>query len=119
MNHIKKYENKYCCGLVIPSKDAKVLEFNQYLKSDKAPCMIYGDLESLIKTKDGYKNNSEISSTTKVGEHISFGYSMSMRWTFDDIENNHDVYRGKDCVKKFCESLREHTVKIINLKRRK
>ena len=26
---------------------------------------------------------------------------------FKYIENKHDVYRGKDCMKKFCESLRE------------
>ena len=31
----------------------------------------------------------------------------------------HDVYRGKDCMKKFCESLREHAMKIINLKKTK
>ena len=35
------------------------------------------------------------------------------------IENMHDVYRGKDCMKKFCESLREHAKKIINFKRKK
>ena len=32
------------------------------------------------------------------------------------IGNKHDVYRGKDCIKKFFESLRKHAVKIINLK---
>ena len=26
------------------------------------------------------------------------------------------VWRGKDCKKKFCESLREHAMKIINFK---
>ena len=30
------------------------------------------------------------------------------------IENKHDVYRGKYCMKMFCESLREHARKIIN-----
>ena len=30
-----------------------------------------------------------------------------------------DEYRGNDCMKRFCESLREHSVKIINLKRMK
>ena len=30
--------------------------------------------------------------------------------------NRHDVYRGKDCIKKFCESLREHAmIKIITI----
>ena len=35
------------------------------------------------------------------------------------IENKHDVYRGKDCLKQFCESLREHSIEIINFKKKK
>ena len=35
------------------------------------------------------------------------------------IENKHDVYRGKDCMKKFCEFLREPAIKIIKFKRKK
>ena len=31
------------------SEDTKLLEFNQYHKSNKAPFIIYADLESLIK----------------------------------------------------------------------
>ena len=31
----------------------------------------------------------------------------------------HDVYRGKDCMKTFFESLREDTMKIVNLKKKK
>ena len=27
------------------------------------------------------------------------------------------MYRSKDCVKRFCEFLREHAMKIINLKK--
>ena len=30
-------------------EDTKILEFNQYQKSDKAPFVIYADLESLIE----------------------------------------------------------------------
>ena len=63
---------------------------------------------------DGCKNNPENSSTTKVGEHISSGFSMSTTSSFKSIESKHDVYRGKDCMKNFCESLREHAMKIIN-----
>ena len=29
----------------MPSEDNKILVFNQYLKSDKAPFIIYADLE--------------------------------------------------------------------------
>ena len=51
-----------------------------------------------------YKNNPENLSTTKVGEHIASGFSMSTISPFKSIQNKDDVFRGKDCIKKFCES---------------
>ena len=42
-----------------------------------------------------------------------------MIWAFHNIENKDDVYRGKDCMKKFCESLKEHAIKIINFEKTK
>ena len=44
---------------------------------------------------------------------------MSTISSFKSIENNHDVYRGKDSMKKFCESLREHAMEMINFKKKK
>ena len=44
---------------------------------------------------------------------------MSTISSFRSIENNHDVYRGKDCMKKFCEFLKEHAMKIIKFKTKK
>ena len=35
------------------------------------------------------------------------------------IQNKHDVYRGKDCVKNLCKSSKEYAVKILNFKRKK
>ena len=55
---------------VLPSQKDDILIFNQYMKSDKTPYMIYADLESLIKKIDACANNPEKSSTTKIGEHI-------------------------------------------------
>ena len=102
----------------MPSKDTKILEFNEYLKSNKAPFIIYADFESLLVKIDGCKNNPEKSSTTKLSEHIPSGFSMSTISSFNDIENKHDVYRNKNCMKTFCQSLREHAMKIINSKKK-
>ena len=97
----------------MPSEDTEILEFNQYQKFDKAPFIIYADLQCIKENIDGYKNNPEKSSTTKVSEHILSGFSMSTISSFRSTENKHDVYRGKDSRKKFFEYLREHTMKII------
>ena len=101
----------------MPSEDTKILEFNQNKKSDKTPFTIYADLERLIEKIDGCEN-LENSFTTKVGysKHISSGFSKSMISSFKSIENKHDVFRGKDCMKKLCESLGDHTMEIINSK---
>ena len=34
------------------------------------------------------------------------------------MENKHDLYRCKDCLKKFCEFLRERAMKIFNFKKK-
>ena len=50
----------------MPFEDIKILEFNQYQKSDKAPFVTYADLECLIEKIDRCKNNPENPSTTKI-----------------------------------------------------
>ena len=73
-SHKKVCDNKDFCNVIMPSEDTKILEFNQYQKSDKAPFIIYGDLECTIDKIDGCKNNPENSSTTKVSENIPSGF---------------------------------------------
>ena len=45
--------------------------------------------------------------------------SMSTVWAFDHIENKHTLYRGKDYIKMFCESLREHAKNIVDFEKKK
>ena len=90
------YEYKDFCNVIMSFEDTKVLEFNQYQKSDKAPFIIYSHLECIIEKIDECKNSPENSSTAKVSEHIPSGFSISTISSLKSIENMHDVYRGKD-----------------------
>ena len=108
----KVLENKDFCNVVMPSEDSKILKFNQYQKSENAPFVIYAHLEEIFE----YKNIPENSFTTKAGKHISLIFPMSAISSLKSIENKHDVYTGKDSMKKFCESLKEHAMKVINFK---
>ena len=67
------------------SEDTKILNFNQYKKSSKAPFTIYADLDYLIEKIDGCRNSPNNSSTTKVGEQIPSGFSMSAISSFKTI----------------------------------
>ena len=35
------------------------------------------------------------------------------------IENDHDIFRGKNYINKFCEFLSEHEMKIIRFQKKK
>ena len=43
----------------MPFEDTKILEFNQYQKSNKLPFTIYADIDCIIKKIGGCKNNPE------------------------------------------------------------
>ena len=41
----------------MPSEKDNILEFNQYMKSNKMPYIIYADIKSLIEKIDGCANS--------------------------------------------------------------
>ena len=83
-------------------EDTKILEFNQYQKSDKAPFIIYAGFEYIIEKIDGCKYPENLS-TAKVSQRIPIDFSISTTSSFRSIENKHDLYRGQGCIKKFYE----------------
>ena len=44
---------------------------------------------------------------------------MSAILVFDHIEKKHSLYGGEHCMKKFCESLKEHAKYIIGFEKKK
>ena len=55
-------------------------------------------------------NDPQGSFTIKTSEHILSRSSISTISSFKNTENKYDVHKAKDCMKKLCESLREHTI---------
>ena len=58
-SHKRVCEDKNFCSIITSSDDNKILEFNQYQKSDKAPFIIYADPACIIEKTDGCKYNPE------------------------------------------------------------
>ena len=51
--------------------------------------------------------------------HKASGYSLITCCSFDKSENERKYYRGKDCMKMFCNDLKEQVNKIINYEKKK
>ena len=97
----------------MPTEDTKTLDFNEHQKSDKALFIIHTDLQYTTEKIDGFKNNLESSSISKISEDIPLGFWMRAISFFRSLENKHDFYRSKGCMKR---DLRDHAMKLINLK---
>ena len=66
----------------------------------------------MVKIIDSCENNPQVSSATKIGEHTPHGYLFPTVWGF---ENKYSLYCGKDRMKEFSKSLKEHVTKKINV----
>ena len=42
-SHEKVCKNKYFCGISLPAQNNNILQFNQYMKPDKMPYIVYAD----------------------------------------------------------------------------
>ena len=58
---------------------------------------------------DTCHDNHEKSSTTKINGHEASGYTINM-FAF---------YRGKNCMERFCNDLKDYRIKIINYEKKK
>ena len=76
-------------------------------------------MQSLLEKIDKCYSNPEKSSTTKINQHAASGYSLFTHCSFDATKNNHNYYRGKDCMKYICKDLRKHAEKIISYEKKK
>ena len=116
--HKKICENHDYCQKM-PAKDNNIIKYNHGKKSMKVPFTLYTNLECILEKISTCINNPNESSTTKINKHTPSGYSIFTSFSFDELKNKLNYYRGKDCMKKFCKDLKEHATRIINYEKKK
>ena len=85
--HTKICENYDYCNIEMPSPNNNIIKYNSGEKSLELSFIIYVDLECLLKKIDTCQNNPELSSTTKVNQHVPSGYSIYTNCSFDKANN--------------------------------
>ena len=112
--HTKICKNHDFCNLKMPDVDNNILQSKPGKKSLKNVFVIYADLECLLLKMNTCNNNLNMSYTTAKALHKHSGYSLLTSCSFDKSENKQTYYRGKDCMKRFCDDLKEHVTRITN-----
>ena len=112
--HEKICKNHNFCHLKMPDVDNNILESKPGKKSLKHLFIIYADLECLLLKMNTCNNNPNKSYTTAKALHKPSGYSLLTSCSFDKSKNKSTYYRGKGCMKRFCDDLKEHVTRITN-----
>ena len=76
--------------------------------------MVYVDLECLLLKQQSCQNNSNEPYTERKAIHKPCGYSLGLVYSFDSKEDKHSFYSGNDCIKKFCDEIKELGTKVAN-----
>ena len=67
------------------------------------PFIMYADFKSILKPIQGPENNLRISSTRGINNHVPSGLCVRSEFAYGKVENPLKLYRGEDCIKKFCD----------------
>ena len=67
------------------------------------PFIMYADFESILKPIQCLENNPRISSTRGINNHVPSRWCIRSEFAYGKVENPLKLYRGEDCVKKFCD----------------
>ena len=98
----------------MPDTDNNILKSKPGKKSLKHAFVICADLECLILKINACDNDPNKSYATAKALHKPSGYSLVTCCSYDKSKIEQTYYRGKDCMKKFCDDLKEHVNRIIN-----
>ena len=71
----------------------------------KVPFAMYADFESLLEPIQEPSKNPSGPWTTAINNRILSGWCVYSEFAYGKVENPLTLYRGKNCVKKFCDHL--------------
>ena len=110
-DHIEICKEKSACKIEVP-KPGEIIEFKNHKKSLRVPFVIYADFEAVTEKIDSASPNPEKSFTEKYQKHTPSGFCYYVKK--DDVENYAEpvVYRGEDCVEKFCTMIEDEVKEI-------
>ena len=53
--------------------------------------------------------------TTKVNQHIPSGWCVYSKFSYGEVKDPLKLYRGKDCVEKFCNHIKEEAHRLYQM----
>ena len=102
--HIGYCKNNESVCIEMPHK-RPIMQYSDGQFQFKVPFIMYADFESILEPIQGPGNNLRISSTRGVNVHTPSEWCILSKFAYGEVKDPLKLYRGKDCVSKFCEHI--------------
>ena len=100
--HISYCKNNELVRIEMPHR-RPIVEYSDGQFQFKVPFILYTDFESILKPIQGPGNDPRISTTRGVNVYIPSGWCIHIEFAYSEFKDPLELYRGKDCVRKFCD----------------
>ena len=102
--HIGYCKDNESVRIEMPHK-RPIVEYSDGQFQFKVPFIMYADFESILKLIQGLENNPRISATRGVNVHTPSGWCIWSEFAYGEVKDPLKLYRGKDCIQKFCDHI--------------
>ena len=111
--HIGYCKDNESVGIEMPHKNP-IVEYSDGQFQFKVPFIMYADFKSILEPIQGPGNNPRISSTRGVNVHTPSGWCVRSEFAYEEVKDPLKLYRGKDCVSKFCNHIIAEAHRLYN-----
>ena len=106
-------------------RTGSTIEFYDGQNQFKVPFMMYADFEAILEQIQGSSPDPEEPYaeswappgpyTKEVNQHIPSGLCVYSKFAYGDVDDPLKLYRGKDCVEKFCDCIKQEAHRLYHM----
>ncbi|XP_018396274.1 PREDICTED: uncharacterized protein LOC108774621 [Cyphomyrmex costatus] len=97
------------CAIRLPSVEQRWLEFRNYCRKERAPFIVYADLECVLK-----KTEDASSAAYAYQRHEAYSIAYYVHCSYDSTLSEYRCRRGDDCVSWFASQLEALAHRVKN-----
>ena len=102
--HVGYCKDNESVRIEMPHK-APIVKYSDGQFQFKVPFIMYADFESILELISGPENDLRISTTRGINAHVPSGWCICSEFAYSEVKDPLKLYRGKDCIKKFCDHI--------------
>ena len=76
---------------------------------------MYADFEAILEPIQSPNPDLNQPYTSEVNQHIPSGYCVYSKFAYGEVKDPLTIYRGKDCVEKFCDYIKEEAHRLYHM----